>query len=127
MMNLTGNVPTDILGIDTAFKHLYVWSGVWQGTGFGSIIYFAALSNVDPELHEAALVDGATRFQRALHIDLPSLLPTASILLIFSVVAVSLKKKEKVLLMQNPLNIGYSEVIATYVYKIGLATQRTDF
>ena len=85
MQYLTGSVPPNLLAVGSGFKHIYVWSGIWQGTGFGSIIYFAALSNVDPELHEAALVDGATRFQRVIHIDLPSILPTAAILLILRV------------------------------------------
>jgi ABC-type polysaccharide transport system permease subunit len=127
MYNLTGNIPPDLLAVGTGFKHIYIWSGIWQGTGFGSIIYFAALSNVDPELHEAALVDGATRFQRVLHIDIPTLLPTVSILLILRVGGIMSTDFEKVLLMQNSLNIAYSEVIATYVYKIGLASQRNDF
>ena len=127
MLSLTNKLPPDIFTFGTNFKHLYVWSGVWQGTGWGSIIYFAALSNVDPELHEAALVDGATRFQRVLHIDIPCILHTASILLILSVGSLMTVAFEKVLLMQNPLNMAYSEVISTYVYKVGLASGVNDF
>jgi ABC-type polysaccharide transport system permease subunit len=119
--------PPDILAMGTAFKHIYVWSGVWQQTGYSSIIYFAALANVDPTLHEAAVVDGATRFQRVLYVDIPSILPTASIMLILAVGGIMNVAFEKTLLMQNSLNLNYSEVISTYVYKVGLASGITDF
>jgi len=127
MLFLTKEMPPDLLAVGTNFKHIYVWSGIWQNTGFASIIYFAALSNVDPTLHEAALVDGATRFQRIIHIDIPWILPTASILLILAVGQTMNVAFEKTLLMQNPLNISYSEVISTYVYKVGLASGINDF
>jgi ABC-type polysaccharide transport system permease subunit len=124
---LTGALPKDILGQGNLFPHIYVWSGIWQGTGYGSIIYFAALANVDPTLHEAALIDGATRFQRVLHVDIPSILSTASIMLILSVGGLMGVAFEKTFLMQNSLNLNYSEVISTYVYKIGLAAGVNDF
>jgi multiple sugar transport system permease protein/putative aldouronate transport system permease protein len=127
MLSLTNAMPPDLLAVGTNFRHIYVWSGVWQGTGFSSIIYFAALSNVDPTLHEAALVDGATRFQRVLHVDIPTILPTASIMLILAVGGIMSVAFEKTLLMQNSLNINYSEVISTYVYKVGLASGINDF
>jgi len=127
MLLLTNKIPIDILGIGTNFKHIYVWSGVWQGTGYASIIYFAALSNVDPTLHEAALVDGATRFQRLLHVDIPTILPTASIMLILAVGGIMNVAFEKTLLMQNSLNLNFSEVISTYVYKVGLASGANDY
>ena len=124
---MTGTTPPDILAVATNFRHIHVWSGIWQGTGFASIIYFAAISKVDPTLHEAALVDGATRFQRVLYVDFPTILPTASIMLILAVGSIMNVAFEKTLLMQNPLNIRYSEVISTYVYKIGLASGVNDF
>ena len=127
MMYMTQSIPPDLLAVGTNFKHIYVWSGVWQGTGYSSIIYFAALSHVDPTLHEAALVDGATRFQRVRHVDLPSILPTASIMLILATGGIMSVAFEKVLLMQNSLNLNYSEVISTYVYKVGLASGINDF
>jgi ABC-type polysaccharide transport system permease subunit len=127
MLHFTKQMPPDLLAIGTGFKHIYVWSAVWQGTGYASIIYFAALSSVDPTLHEAALVDGATRFQRVLHIDIPSIMPTASIMLILAVGGIMNVAFEKTLLMQNPLNLNYSEVISTYVYKVGLASGINDF
>ncbi|GHV49797.1 sugar ABC transporter permease [Spirochaetia bacterium] len=126
-MAITNNMPKDLLGQGSIFPHIYVWSGVWQSVGWSSIIYFAALSNVDPTLHEAALIDGATRFQRVLHVDVPTILPTASILLILAVGGIMGVGFEKTFLMQNPLNLQYSEVISTYVYKIGLAAGVSDF
>jgi len=127
MLHFTRQMPPDLLAVGTNFKHIYVWSAVWQNTGYASIIYFAALSNVDPTLHEAALVDGATRFQRVLYVDIPSILPTASIMLILAVGGIMNVAFEKTLLMQNALNLNYSEVISTYVYKVGLASGINDF
>lgn len=102
------------------FKTLYVLSGIWQNFGWGSIIYLAALSAVSPSLHEAAIVDGASRFQRILHIDVPSILPTAVIMLILNMGRIMNIGFEKVFLMQTPLNLDSAEIIATYVYKMGL-------
>lgn len=110
-----------------AFPHLYVWSGVWQTIGYSSIIYMAALASVDPELHEAAQIDGASRWKRVLHIDLPTIIPTASILLIMSAGRIMSVGFEKAYLMQNNLNMSASEVISTYVYKVGLAASVQDF
>jgi putative aldouronate transport system permease protein len=102
------------------FPHLYVWSGIWQSTGWGAVIYFAALAGASPELHEAAIVDGASRLRRIWHIDLPCIIPTAVILLIMNVAGVVNVGFEKVWLMQTPLNIATSEVISTYSYKVGI-------
>lgn len=123
----TKQTAPSILAEGKLFKHIYVWSGVWQGTGYSAIIYIASLAGVDPSLCEAAEIDGANRFQRLLHIDIPTLLPTASIMLILAVGNIMNVGFEKVLLMQNNLNLNYSEVISTYVYKIGLASGITDF
>lgn len=103
-----------------SFPHLYVWSGVWASVGWSSIIYLGALSGVDQSLHEAAIVDGATKIQRILHIDIPSILPTITILLIMDCGSILSVGFEKVFLMQNSFNISTSEVISTYVYKVGL-------
>ena len=102
------------------FKTVYVLSGVWQGTGWGSVIYLAALAGVDTQLNEAAVVDGATRLQRIWHINLPTIRPTMVILLIMNVGSVMNLGYEKILLMQNPLNMESSNVIATFVYQQGL-------
>jgi len=103
-----------------AFRPLFILSGNWQDFGWSAIIYLAALSGVDPTLHEAAVVDGASRLQRVRHIDFPAIFPTVSILLILSIGNLLGVGYEKVLLMQTGGNIAYSEVISTYVYKTGL-------
>lgn len=115
-----GMEPTIFLSKENLFNDIYVWSGVWQDIGWGSIIYFAALSGVSSELHEAAIVDGATRLQRIRHVNLPAIMPTIVIMLIMSIGTIMNLSFEKVLLMQNPQNLGASEVISTYVYKLGI-------
>ncbi|MCL2832261.1 MAG: ABC transporter permease subunit [Treponema sp.] len=102
------------------FKTIYVLANVWQNAGWGSIIYIAALSGVSQELHEAAISDGATKLQRIWHIDLPSIQPTIIILLILRIGQIMNVGFEMTYLLQNPMNINSSEVIATYVYKVGL-------
>ena len=103
-----------------AFRHLYVWSGVWQGTGWNTVIYVAALAGVSPELHEAATIDGASKLQRIWHINIPSIMPTIVILLIMRIGSLVSVGYEKVYLMQNNMNLEVSEVISTYVYKHGI-------
>ena len=124
---LTGQQAPDILSKASAFPHLYVWSGVWQEVGWGSIIYLSALSAVDPALHEAAIVDGASRFKRVLVLDLPTVLPTATIMLIMNAGRIMTVGFEKVYLMQNDLNLTTSEIISTYVYKVSLGPTGGDF
>ncbi|WP_105614838.1 ABC transporter permease [Vallitalea okinawensis] len=115
-----GFEEVDFIGTASSFRHLYVWSGVWQSIGFNSIIYIATLAGIDPTLHEAAIVDGASKFKRLIHIDLPGIMPTAIVLLILNSGKILNLGFEKVLLMQNDVNMQYSEIIATYVYKTGL-------
>ena len=124
---ITGNIAPNIMAAGTNFKHVYVWSGVWQATGYNAIIYIAALSTADETLHEAAMIDGASRFQRVIHIDIPAILPTASIMLILAVGNIMNVGYEKVLLMQNNLNMNYSEIISTYTYTVGLASGIPNF
>lgn len=124
---LGGSGDIYFMGEPEYFPHMYVWSGVWQGMGWSSIIYLAALAGVDPELHEAARIDGANKFKRVLHIDIPSILPTIIILLIMSCGSLISVGYEKVYLMQNDLNIEVSEVISTYVYKMGLLNKQYSF
>ena len=107
---------------EEAFSHMYVWSGVWQGLGWNCIIYIAALSSVDPGLHEAAKLDGASRLQRIWHINLPTILPTVVITFSMKVGQIMTVGADKVLLMRNNLNIAKAEVISTYVYQQGLVT-----
>jgi ABC-type polysaccharide transport system permease subunit len=110
----------DFLGNPDYFRHIYVWSDVWQTTGYSAVIYLAALAGVDPALHESAKIDGATRLQRIRHVDLPGIMPTAVIILVLAVGNIMAIGFEKAFLLQNPLNLSESEIIATYVYKTGL-------
>ena len=110
----------NLLAKPDSFAGVYVWSDVWQHIGWDSIIYLAALSAIDPTYYEAATMDGASRMQKILNIDLPLLLPTAMILLILRAGSLLSIGFEKVLLLQNPLNLAGSEVISTYVYKVGM-------
>ncbi|GAB1156680.1 ABC transporter permease subunit [Paenibacillus illinoisensis] len=109
------------------FKTVYVLSGVWQSAGWGTIIYLAALSGVDPGLHEAAIIDGANRLQRIRHINIPVLVPTMTILLILNMGSLLGVGFEKILLMQNPLNMESSDVISTFVYRSGLENAQYSF
>ena len=102
------------------FKSIYVWTGVWQGMGWSSIIYISALAGVDYEMHEAAIVDGATKIQRMIHVDLPSIKPTILMLLILQMGSIMNVGFEKVYLLQNTLNKSAASVISTYVYEVGL-------
>jgi len=126
MKAITGIKPPDLFARPQSFRFMYIFSGVWQEFGWGSIIYLAALAGVSIELHEAAVIDGASRFQRVIHVDFPGILPTITILLILRMGSVMSIGFEKVFLMQNSLNLPTSEVISTYVYKIGL-TGTSDF
>lgn len=115
------------LGEPQYFRHMFVWSDVWQNTGWNSIIYISALASISPELHEAANVEGASKLQRIIHIDLPHILPTMIILLILGVGRVLSVGFEKVFLMQNAQNLQVSQVISTYVYDIGLLSNQYSY
>jgi putative aldouronate transport system permease protein len=117
----------NFLGIPKFFPSIYVWSGVWQYSGYSAIIFLAALAGVDPHLYEAAKIDGASRIQKIINIDLPYIMSVAVILLILNVGSLLGVGFEKVYLMQNMLNLETSEVIATYVYKIGLLNSNFSF
>jgi putative aldouronate transport system permease protein len=127
MLTALGLPSTNIMGIPEYFKSIYVWSGIWQNMGYSSIIYIAALAGVDPALYEAARMDGASRLQKIIHIDLPSLIPISVIMLILNLGSVMGVGFDKVYLMQNPLNQSASEVISTYVYKVGLIGANFSF
>lgn len=125
MLGVTG--ATDIRSDPDTFLHLYVWSDIWQYMGWDSIIYVAALSSVPMELHEAAEIDGASRWRRVLAVDLPAIAPTICIMLIMRFGAVMAVGHEKVYLLQNALNISNSEIIATYVYKYGIGNNNFSY
>ena len=117
---LLGKEAPNVMTSASGFPSIYVWSDIWQHAGWDSIVFLAALSSIDPTLYEAATVDGATRWQKMRYIDLPLLMATACIMLILRAGNLMNVGFEKVFLMQNDLNMSTSEIIATYVYKMGL-------
>lgn len=127
LLGLFGVGPVNFFGNQSIFRSLYVFSGVWQTTGYAAIIYIAALSGVSKELQEAAIVDGASRLQRIWHVDMPAIQPTIIILLIFNCGQIMNIGFEKVYLMQNDINLPVSEVISTFVYKVGLQNANYSF
>lgn len=120
LLAVFGIDPIFFMGDPDWFKTVFIFSGIWQNAGWSTIIYLAALSSISPELHEAAVMDGANKLQRVRHIDIPGILPTIMILLILDIGQFMTVGFEKVLLMQNYLNIEAAEIIQTYVYKVGL-------
>ena len=127
LLQKIGINPINFFGDTGIFRHLYVWSGVWQTAGYSSIIYVAALAGVSPELQEAAIVDGASRVQRILHVDIPAIMPTVIIMLIFNCSNIVSIGMDKIYLMQNSLNTSVSEVISTFVYKVGVVNSNFGF
>ena len=117
----------DIRGSKEAFRHLYVWSGIWQSAGWSTIMYVSALSAVPEELHEAAKLDGASRLRRVWAVDLPTIMPTVAIMLIMRFGSVMSVGYQKAYLMQNSMNIRVSEIISTYVYKQGLGKNNLSY
>ena len=124
---ITGNLLPNVFARASTFPHLFVWSAAWQGIGFGSIIYLAALSSIDPGLHEAAEIDGASRFKRVMHVDFPGIKPTIVIMLILAFGSIMNVGFERAFLLQTPLNMSRSEVIATYVFRVGMVFGLGDF
>jgi putative aldouronate transport system permease protein len=127
LLVLMGGERFDFMASPALFKSIYVWSGIWQNMGYNSVIYIAALSAIDPSLYEAAIIDGASKFQKILYIDLPGIAPTIIILLILNSGHIMNVGYEKILLMQNPLNMPASDVISTYVYRMGLENAQYSF
>lgn len=127
LIELLGGEAIPFLSKANWFPTIFVLSNVWQGTGWGSIIYLATLSGVDEQLHEAATIDGATRMQRLWHINVPYIVPTMVILLILNCGSILSVGYEKIWLLQNELNVDTSEVISTYVYKTGLVNAQYSF
>lgn len=115
------------LGRADLFNDIFVWSGVWQNAGWGMIIYLAALTSIDPELYDAARIDGANKLKLILHIDIPQILPTVVIMLIMNVGSFMSVGFQKAYLLQNSLNLSKSEIISTYVYRMGMLSQQFDF
>lgn len=124
LIGMFGVGPYDFMTRSDWFAHIYVISDIWQNLGWNSIIYISALASVDLGLHEAARIDGASRLQRILHVDIPCIFPTIAIMLILQTGNLMTVGFEKAYLMQNPLNMGASEIISTYVYKMGLVSSQ---
>lgn len=124
IVGLFGFTLPNLIGEASAFPHIYVWTEAWQHVGWDSILYIATLSAVDPTLYEAAIMDGANKWHRVLHIDVPALLPTATIMFIMRMGSVMSVGFEKVYLLQNTLNSSTSEILSTYVYKMGLISNQ---
>lgn len=122
-----GGNASDFMGSAKAFRSLYVWSGIWQGAGYSAVLYIAALSGIDAALYEAARIDGATRLQRVRYIDIPGILPTIVITFIMNTGSLLNVGFEKVFLMQNSSNYMVSEIISTYVYKVGVEQAQFSF
>jgi putative aldouronate transport system permease protein len=122
-----GGSPIYFMGEARYFRTIYLASGIWSGTGWSSIIYLAAISSIDPNLYEASFMDGAGRFQQAIHITIPSIASTIAILLILRMGEMLGSNFEKILLMQNPMNRDVAEVIVTYVYKRGILDSQFSF
>lgn len=114
----------NLLSSPNRFADIYVWSDVWQHIGWDSIIYLAALTGIDPTYYEAATMDGAGKFKKILHIDIPLLLPTAMIMLVLRMGGLLNVGFEKAFLLQNTMNMAGSEIISTYVYKIGMQSMQ---
>jgi ABC-type polysaccharide transport system permease subunit len=115
-----GVSPINFLGDPGYFRHIYVWTDVWQTAGYAAVIYLAALAGIDPALHESAKIDGAGRLQRIRNVDIPGIMPTAVVMLVLGVGNMMAIGFEKAYLLQNNLNLAQSEIIPTYVYKTGL-------
>lgn len=127
VVRVLGGTPAQLMGEAKYFRHVYVWSGVWQEMGWNSIIYLAALTSIDPGLHEAAMIDGAGKLRRIWHIDLPGISSTIAIMLILRFGSMMSTGFEKIYSMQNNLNLSVSEVISTYVYKMGITSYKYSY
>lgn len=127
VIEMLGGEAINFMAEESCFSSLYVWSGVWQNAGWGTIIYMASLSSIDVQLYEAATIDGASRFKKLLHVTLPSIVPTAVTMLILDCGRIMNIGFEKAFLMQNDLNINRSEVISTYVYQVGITQAQYSY
>ncbi|MDR1060176.1 MAG: ABC transporter permease subunit [Clostridiales bacterium] len=127
LLAFLGGDRIDFLALPEAFASIYVWSGVWQNVGWGTIIYLAALAGVSSELVEAARMDGAGRLRIIWHVNIPALTPTIVILFIMSAGSIMSLGYEKIFLLQNNLNLPASRVISTYVYDMGILRNQFSY
>jgi putative aldouronate transport system permease protein len=127
LVEMATGEASDLLAESEWFRTIYITSGIWQGMGWGSIIYFAALTSINPSLYEAAGIDGAGRIQKMLHISLPGILPTIITLYILALGGILSVGYEKVMLLYRPVTYETADVISTYVYRSGLINQEYSF
>jgi putative aldouronate transport system permease protein len=127
IISYCGGQRINFIGDPANFRHLFVWSDVWQMTGYSAVLYIAALTSVDQSMYEAASIDGVTKWQKIIYIDFPAILPTVIIMFILEVGRIMDVSFEKVILLQNPVNLRTSEVLSTYIYKVGMIDGRFDF
>ena len=127
LIQALGGDAVFFLGEAQWFRPVFVLSGVWQNAGWSAIIYIAALASISPDLYEAAQVDGANKWQLIRHVDLPGILPTIVMMFIMEMGKVMSLGFQKAYLMQNNLNIAASEIISTYVYKVGLVDAQFSY
>lgn len=127
LLNTFGFPSIDFLGSPKWFPHIYVWSGVWQGVGWGTLIYTAAMSGISPDQYEAAYLDGASRLQCIRHITIPSIMPTIVISTILATGSILSVGFEKTFLLQSAANLASSEVLSTYTYKMGIINGEYSF
>lgn len=125
--NAFGLESIHFMGDPKYFRTIYVASGIWQTFGYSAIIYVAAITSIDQQMYEAAVIDGASRWQQLLHITLPSIMPTVIIMLIMSLGNVLNVGFEKVILLYSPTNYSVSDVLSTYVYRMGLASKSPNY
>ena len=118
--SLTGGSSVNLLSEPAAFRPIYILSGMWQGLGYGSIIYLASLSSIDQELYDAAIVDGANRWKQTIHITIPGIMPTVILLLIMRMGSIFAAGGDKILLLYSPATYEVSDVISSYIYRIGI-------
>lgn len=117
----------NFLSLPQWFRTIYVSSGIWQGLGWGAILYLAALSNINMELYDSAKIDGANRWQQTLHVTIPGIMPTIVILLILNIGNLLAVGYEKIMLLYNPLTYSTADVISTYLYRMGLESNNFSY
>ncbi|CAM3288974.1 ABC transporter permease subunit [Paenibacillus lupini] len=122
-----GVEPIAFISLPQWFPSIYVTSGIWQGLGWGTILYLAAMTGVNTELYEAARIDGATRFRQAWHVTIPGILPTIMTLLVLDIGGIMGSNFEKILLLYNPLTYETADVISTYVYRMGITNANFSY
>lgn len=127
LLKMVGMHPVDFLSSPKWFPHLYVWSGIWQGVGWGTLIYTAAMAGIPDDQYEAAYLEGASRFQSIIHITIPAIMPTIVISAILAAGGVMAVGFDKAYLLQNASNASTSEVLSTYTYKVGLINGEYSF